>query len=51
MTNQRVNMDLDKQLWKEVGIKAATEEITKKELVELALNEYLNKNKKEEENS
>lgn len=40
---QRVNMDLDKNLWKEVGIRAATEGITKKELVEKALTEYLKK--------
>lgn len=42
-------MDLRKELWKQVGIKAIEEGITKKELVERALTDYLNKNKGEDE--
>jgi len=34
-------MDIDRELWKRVGIRAAIENITKKELVETALKEYL----------
>lgn len=43
---QRVNMDLDKELWKKVGIQAAIEGITKKEVVEKSLENYLKENKK-----
>lgn len=39
---QRVNMDIDKQLWKRVSVKAAEDEMEKKELVEEALRKYLN---------
>ena len=39
--NQRVNMDINRNLWKQVGIKASKESITKKELVEKALKNYL----------
>jgi len=38
---QRVNIDLDKELWRQVGIKAAEESITKRELTEKALKNYL----------
>jgi len=34
---QRVNMDLDKNLWKRVGMKAIELDMQKKDLVELAL--------------
>lgn len=43
---QRVNMDIDKQLWKRVSVKAAEDEMEKKEVVEEALKQYLN-NKEE----
>lgn len=42
---QRVNMDLDKEIWKRVGIKAIELGITKKELVEKALKNYIEENK------
>ena len=41
MTTQRINMDIDKQLWKQVGIRAIQEGINKKDLVEKALTNYL----------
>lgn len=41
---QRVNMDLDKELWKQVGIKAIQLGIQKKELVEKALKKFLQEN-------
>ncbi len=40
---QRVNMDIDKKLWKKVGIRAIKEETEKRLLVEKALEEYLRK--------
>ena len=40
---QRVNMDIPKELWKKVGIQAATEDLDKRELVIKALEQYLNK--------
>lgn len=43
MADRRINMDIDKNLWKEVGIKAIKEGITKKDLVTKALEEYLKK--------
>lgn len=46
MEKQRVNMDLDKELWKRVSIKAIEEGIQKKELVEKALKKYLEEIKK-----
>lgn len=41
MTTQRVNMDINKNLWKKVGIRAIEEGINKKDLVEKALRLYL----------
>ncbi|MDI9412902.1 MAG: hypothetical protein QM401_04950 [Bacillota bacterium] len=38
---QRVNIDLDKGLWHKVGVRAAQEGITKRELTETALKNYL----------
>jgi metal-responsive CopG/Arc/MetJ family transcriptional regulator len=46
MTTQRVNMDLDKDLWKQVGIRAIEEGINKKDLVEKALTNYLKEEEK-----
>lgn len=40
-------MDIDEDLWKEVGVAAIKLEIQKRELVEMALREFLDKNKKE----
>lgn len=45
MKTQRVNMDLDKGLWKQVGIRAIEEGINKKDLVEKALVNYLKEEK------
>lgn len=44
--NQRVNMDISKNLWKQAGIRAIKEGITKKELVEKALKNYLKEGNK-----
>ena len=41
MEKQRVNMDISKKLWKQVGIRAAIEGIQRRELVELALKKYM----------
>lgn len=41
---QRVNMDLDKELWKQVGIKAIELGMQKKELVELAIKKFIEEN-------
>ena len=38
---QRVNMDLDKELWKQVGMKAIEIDMQKKDLVELALKKFI----------
>ena len=38
---QRVNMDLDKELWKQVGMKAIELDMQKKDLVELALKKFI----------
>ena len=38
---QRINMDIDKELWKQIGIRAIEEGINKKDLVEKALTNYL----------
>lgn len=39
---QRVNMDLEKSLWKQVSMKAIELDMQKKDLVELALNNFIN---------
>ncbi len=39
-------MDIDENLWKEVGVTAIKLEIQKRELVEMALREFLDKNKR-----
>lgn len=43
MDKQRVNMDIDKNLWKKVGIKSIELGLQKKELVEKALEEFVEK--------
>ena len=48
MNNQRVNMDINKILWKRVGIRAIEEGITKKELVEKALEKHLSNTEQRE---
>jgi hypothetical protein len=40
---QRVNIDIDRFLWQQVGIRAAVEGVHKREIVEQALLEYLSK--------
>lgn len=41
MEKQRVNMDIDKELWKKVGIRAIELNLQKREVVELALEKFL----------
>ena len=41
MTKQRINMDIDRVLWKKVSIRCIELEIEKREFVEAALVEYL----------
>jgi Arc/MetJ family transcription regulator len=40
---QRVNIELDPELWKQVGIKAIEMGLTKRELTEKALREFIRK--------
>ena len=42
MTMQRVNMDIDRELWKEIGMKAIELDMHKKEIVEVASRNFLN---------
>lgn len=49
MENQRVNMDINKDLWRKVGIKSAELELQKKEIVEKALENFLKENKQKQE--
>lgn len=44
MEKQRVNMDIDKELWRQVGIKSAELDIQKKDIVEKALKKFLIEN-------
>jgi len=46
-SNKRINIDLPETLWQQISIQAATENITKRELVIKALENYL-KAKEEE---
>jgi len=43
---QRVNMDINKELWKQVGIRCIKLDMQKKEFVEQALKNYLEKTRK-----
>lgn len=45
MSKKRINIDIDEELWKLVSIKAIEEGIQKRQLVEIALIEYVNKSK------
>lgn len=47
MTYQRVNIDVNKNLWKQVGIEAIKNDVTRREIVEVALKEYLNRRSKQ----
>ncbi|WP_172369552.1 hypothetical protein [Sporosarcina jiandibaonis] len=51
MSKQRVNMDLDKELWKQVGITAIELGIQKREVVEKSLKEFIEKNDNKKEES
>lgn len=46
MDKQRVNMDINKELWKKVGIRAIELNLQKKEIVELALKKFLQEGEK-----
>jgi len=45
MIKQRVNMDIDRELWKRVGMKAVELDMQKRELVEKLLKEFLEDHK------
>ena len=47
MENQIVNISIDRELWKEVSIRAVIEDKDKKEIVDKALREYLEPKKEE----
>lgn len=44
---RRISIDVDKELWHQVGIESAKKDILKKEYVKQALEEKINKEKKE----
>lgn len=44
---KRINLDISESLWRKVGVKAAECGITKRDLVEKALEDYIGKNQKE----
>lgn len=46
MEKQRVNMDINKELWKKVGIRAIELNLQKREIVELALEKFLREGNK-----
>lgn len=46
---RRINIDMDKRLWHQVGIESAKLGITKKEFTTRALQEKINKTKSESE--
>ena len=46
MSKQRVVIDLDKELWRQVSIRVAELQTTKKEFVESTLREMLKEGKK-----
>ena len=50
MQEQIVNVAIDRELWKQVGIKAAIEQIDKKEIVDKALRKWLKENGTKESN-
>lgn len=47
---RRINVDIDKKLWHEVGIESAKLGITKKDFTTMALREKINKINKESKN-
>ena len=47
MEKQRVNMDINKELWKKVSIAAIKEGIQKRQLVEIAIEKYIEEKEKE----
>lgn len=47
MENQIVNISINRELWKQIGVKAVIEDKDKKEIVDKALREYLEPKKGE----
>lgn len=43
--NQRINVDVDKSLWRDVGIRCAEQGVTKRTFMEQALEEKLERDK------
>ena len=43
---QRITLDIDRSLWKQVGIEAAKNDTTRRGVVEVALKEMLDKEEK-----
>ncbi|MCG0277948.1 MAG: hypothetical protein L5656_05400 [Thermanaeromonas sp.] len=41
--SRRINIDLDRELWRQAGMVAAKLEITKRKLVEMALKEFISR--------
>ena len=48
MEKQRINIDINKTLWKKVGIKAIEEGIQKRQLVEKAIKKYIEEKEKDD---
>lgn len=47
---QRINVDVNKSLWREVGIRCAEQGITKRAFMEKALEEKLERDSKKQQN-
>ena len=48
---QSINLEIDRDLWHEVGVIAAEKILFKREIVELALTEYIRKEQSKNDNS
>lgn len=48
METQRVNIDLDKELWRRASVRAAELGITKRELVEKAIEKFIEEKENDE---
>lgn len=46
--NQRINVDVDKSLWRDVGIRCAEQGVTKRTFMEQALEEKLERDSAEQ---
>jgi len=45
MEEQRINIDVKKHVWRDIGIIAAERQVPKKQVIDEALQEFIKKNK------